>query len=114
VFIVPIRIGGGTRMKIYEAMAMEKAIVSTRVGAEGLPLTDREHIYLADEPEEFARAVLKLLRDEEERQKIGKQARQYVYENFRWEKVADVFADICESVVKQRSSAEVAEAIIED
>ncbi len=114
VFIVPIRIGGGTRMKIYEAMAMEKAIVSTRVGAEGLPLTDREHIYLEDEPEEFARAVLKLLRDEEERQKIGKQARQYVYENFRWEKVADVFADICESVVKQRSSAEVAEAIIED
>ncbi len=114
VFIVPIRIGGGTRMKIYEAMAMEKAIVSTRVGAEGLPLTDREHIYLEDEPEEFARAVLKLLRDEEERQKIGKQARQYVYENFRWEKVADVFADICESVVKQRSSAKVAEAIIEE
>ena len=114
VFIVPIRIGGGTRMKIYEAMAMEKAIVSTRVGAEGLPLTDREHIYLEDDPEEFARAVLKLLRDEEERQKIGKQARQYVYENFRWEKVADVFADICESVVKQRSSAEVAEAIIEE
>ncbi len=114
VFIVPIRIGGGTRMKIYEAMAMEKAIVSTRVGAEGLPLTDREHIYLEDEPEEFARAVLKLLRDEEVRQKIGKQARQYVYENFRWEKVADVFADICESVVKQRSSAKVAEAIIEE
>ncbi len=104
VFIVPIRIGGGTRMKIYEAMSMEKAIVSTRVGAEGLPLTDRQHLYLADTPEAFARDVLALLRDEAERQRIGKQARQYVYDHFRWEKVAQVFAEICERVVQQKAS----------
>ncbi len=103
VFVVPIRIGGGTRMKIYEAMAMEKAIVSTRVGAEGLPLEDGKHIYLADEPTEFARKVVQLLRNEQERETLGKQARQYVYEHFRWEKVADVFAQICLDVVQKKA-----------
>ncbi|NOX36451.1 MAG: glycosyltransferase [Calditrichaeota bacterium] len=107
VFVVPIRIGGGTRMKIFEAMSMEKAIVSTRVGAEGLPLEDRRHIYLADAPEDFARDVITLLRDADERTRIGKQARQYVYENFRWEKVADVFASICEMVVNQKNQSRI-------
>ncbi len=105
VFIVPIRIGGGTRMKIFEAMSMEKAIVSTRIGAEGLPLEDRTHLYLEDEPEAFARAVLTLLRDQKEREKIGKRARDYVYEHFRWEKVADVFAAICENVMQQKTQS---------
>ncbi len=50
VYIVPLRIGGGTRLKIFEAMAMGKAVVSTTVGAEGLPVTDGEHVLLADEP----------------------------------------------------------------
>ena len=102
VFIVPIRIGGGTRMKIYEAMAMEKAIVSTRIGAEGLPLENKKHIYLADTPDEFSSAVLTLLKNEKERVKIGKQARQYVYDNFRWEKVAEVFTQICEETISKR------------
>ena len=51
VYIVPLRIGGGTRLKIFEAMAMAKAVVSTSVGAEGLPVTDGEHVWLADEPQ---------------------------------------------------------------
>ena len=50
VYIVPLRIGGGTRLKIFEAMAMGKAVVSTTIGAEGLPVTDGEHVMLADEP----------------------------------------------------------------
>ena len=53
---MPLRIGGGTRLKIYEAMAMEKAIVSTSIGAEGLPVTNGEEIVLADTPESFAEA----------------------------------------------------------
>lgn len=100
VFLVPIRIGGGTRMKIYEGMAMGKAIVSTTIGAEGLPLHNAEHIFLVDDERDFANQVVKLLRDDKLRQQIGKQARQYVYENFRWEKVADVFAKICQDTVK--------------
>ena len=59
-YIVPLRIGGGTRLKIFEAMAMEKPVVSTTVGAEGLPLTDGVELLLADEPQTFAEAVVKL------------------------------------------------------
>lgn len=96
VYIVPIRIGGGTRMKIYEAMAMGKALVSTTVGAEGLPLTHGEHFYRSDDVDDFAAHIVSLLENPEQRAKLGKNARSYVFENFRWEKVADCFLSICE------------------
>lgn len=99
VFIVPIRIGGGTRMKIYEGMSMAKAIVSTSIGAEGLPLTDKEHIIYADDEQEFAESVVQLLQNKSERKRLGDIARKYVYENFRWEVVAEVFSKICKSVI---------------
>ena len=60
VYVVPLRIGGGTRLKIFEAMAMGKAVVSTAVGAEGLPVDGGEHLLLADEPRGFARGVVRL------------------------------------------------------
>ena len=63
VFVVPLRIGSGTRLKILEALAMGKAIVSTSVGAEGLDLKDGEEIFIADEPTIFADAVTRLLTD---------------------------------------------------
>jgi glycosyltransferase involved in cell wall biosynthesis len=87
-------------MKIYEALAMGKAMVSTSVGAEGLPLKHAEQILFADEEKEFAGQVITLLRDEMLRKKLGAAARQYVCEHFRWEKVAEVFADICKTVAK--------------
>ena len=65
VFVVPLRIGSGTRLKILEALAMGKAIVSTSVGAEGLDLKDGEEIFIADEPTNFANAVTRLLTDME-------------------------------------------------
>jgi glycosyltransferase involved in cell wall biosynthesis len=98
VYIVPIRIGGGTRMKIYEALAMGKALVSTTVGAEGLPLENGEHILRADSAADFRDCVVNLLRDAKLRDRLGKAAREYVRENYRWEKVADRFLDICETV----------------
>lgn len=96
VYIVPLRIGGGTRLKIYEAMAMEKAIVSTSIGAEGLPVTDGKEIVLADTPESFADAVVKLLQDENLAATIGQQAAERVRSEFGWDKVADSFAAICD------------------
>src|SRR5262249_8448219 len=63
VYVVPLRAGGGTRLKIFEALAMGKAVVSTTVGAEGLALVDGEHFVDANEPDEFATAVVDLLRD---------------------------------------------------
>ena len=98
VYVVPIRIGGGTRMKIYEALSMGKALVSTTVGAEGLPLQDGKHFYRADTPVAFSERVLELLRDADKRRSMGEDAREYVYENFRWQRVADRFLDICRQV----------------
>ena len=63
VCVVPLRVGGGTRLKIFEALAMGKAVVSTAVGAEGLPLVPGEHYLCGDEPADFARAVVALLRN---------------------------------------------------
>jgi polysaccharide biosynthesis protein PslH len=70
VLVVPIRMGSGTRIKIYEGMAMGKATVSTHLGAEGLDVHHEHDILLADEPQQFAEYVVKLLRDEEDRRKF--------------------------------------------
>jgi len=68
--VVPLRVGGGTRLKIYEAMAAAKAVVSTTVGAEGLDVTDGRDIVLADTPERFATAVTRILHDAPERRRL--------------------------------------------
>jgi sugar transferase (PEP-CTERM/EpsH1 system associated) len=88
VYIVPLRVGGGTRLKIFEAMAMAKAVVSTAVGAEGLPVTAGEHLLLADEPRGFARGVVRLLRDLDRRRAIEQAARQLVAAKYDWSVVA--------------------------
>jgi glycosyltransferase involved in cell wall biosynthesis len=84
VYIVPLRIGGGTRLKIFEAMSMGKAVVSTTVGAEGLPVTAGEHLRLADDPDEFAGAVVHLLRSPIERAQLGTRARHLVATTYDW------------------------------
>ena len=108
VYIVPLRIGGGTRLKIYEAMAMEKPIVSTSVGAEGLPIVDGEEILLADTREAFAEAVVGLLRNQSLATEIGKRAAATVREKFGWQNVANNFASICESVVATKQLRQIA------
>ena len=88
VYVVPLRIGGGTRLKIFEAMAMGKAVVSTTVGAEGLPVENGEHLLIADEPHLFARAVVRLFRDVERRRAIEAAARKLVVERYDWSAIA--------------------------
>jgi polysaccharide biosynthesis protein PslH len=90
--IVPLRIGGGTRLKIFEAMAMNKAIVSTSVGAEGLAVSAGENILLADAPGDFASSVVSLLGNPTERKRLGTSARALVQEKYSWPKVAETFA----------------------
>ena len=97
VYIVPLRIGGGTRLKIFEAMAMRKAVVSTAVGAEGLPVTGGEHLLLADEPRGFARGVVRLLRDLDKRRSVEQAARQLVVSKYDWSVVA---ADLEEALMR--------------
>jgi glycosyltransferase involved in cell wall biosynthesis len=82
VCVVPLRIGSGTRLKILEAAAMGKAIVSTRLGAEGLEFLPGEEIVLADEPEGFATAIAKLLADPSSRRMLGQAARRRVERHY--------------------------------
>ena len=99
VFVVPLRIGGGTRLKIFEALAMRKAVVSTTVGAEGLPLTPGEHFLQADDPGDFANHVIELLRAPERRRALGATGRRLVEERYSWAQVAREFEARCEEVV---------------
>ncbi|MGA7695983.1 MAG: glycosyltransferase family 4 protein [Candidatus Sulfotelmatobacter sp.] len=99
VCIVPLRIGGGTRLKIFEAMAMNKAVVSTSVGAEGLPVRPGENILLADAPQDFADSVVSLLRDPNQRRRLGTAARALVQESYGWPRVAENFARTLHSAV---------------
>jgi sugar transferase (PEP-CTERM/EpsH1 system associated) len=91
VYVVPLRIGGGTRIKIFEAMAMGKAVVSTPIGAEGLPVQHDKNIVLAESPAEFAGQVTRFLKDRNERERIGKAARELVEQNYSWRSVAVAF-----------------------
>lgn len=101
-FVVPIRVGGGTRLKIYEAMAMERAVVSTSVGAEGLPVTDGQDARIADTPAAFADAVVTLLADEARTAAMGAGAAALVRARFGWDRVAEQFAETCAEVAARR------------
>ncbi len=99
--IVPLRVGGGTRLKIFEAMAMERPIVSTTIGAEGLPYTDGTDIRIADDSAGFAAAVVQLLRDPALGATIGAAAARQVREQFGWQRVTEQFAAACAATVEQ-------------
>ena len=104
VYIVPLRIGGGTRIKIYEALAMGKAVVSTTIGAEGLPLKNGKHLILADSPEHFAQAVVELLKKPTYREQLGQAGMKFVRENCSWNVAANSFANYCTEVVNARKT----------
>jgi glycosyltransferase involved in cell wall biosynthesis len=89
-------VGGGTRLKIYEAMAMECAVVSTTVGAEGLPVTDGEEIVRADDAAAFADAVVTLLEDPARARRLGAAAARRVHREFGWEHAGEEFVRLCE------------------
>jgi sugar transferase (PEP-CTERM/EpsH1 system associated) len=89
VYVVPLRIGGGTRLKIFEALAMGKAVVSTTIGAEGLPVTDGTHLVLADGPHAFASAVVDLVRGPDRRRALETAARRLVVERYDWSAAAE-------------------------
>jgi glycosyltransferase involved in cell wall biosynthesis len=85
VVVVPLRAGGGTRLKILEAMAMECPVVSTRLGAEGVPYIDGQHLLLADTPQEFADSVVSLLSDASLRNRLVVEAGSFVRQYYDWQ-----------------------------
>ncbi|MGD0921709.1 MAG: glycosyltransferase family 4 protein [Terriglobia bacterium] len=88
VVVVPLRIGGGSRVKILEALAMGKAVVSTSVGAEGLAVTDGAHLLIADTPSAFAARTVELLGSPDEQRRLGENGRKLVVERYSWDKMA--------------------------
>lgn len=100
VVVVPLRIGGGTRIKIYEAMATGKPVVSTTVGAEGLDVHHTQDIVLRDRGEEFAQSVVELLQDAEACKRLGQAARALATK-YGWPVIGAKFAEILESVMRK-------------
>jgi glycosyltransferase involved in cell wall biosynthesis len=101
VFVVPLRLGGGTRLKIIEAMAMGLPVVSTSVGAEGLDLRDGQDILLADGPIPFADATIRLLTDPALRQTLAQNARQAA-QQYDWDALAEPFTELVLSLASQQ------------
>lgn len=97
--IIPLHVCGGTRLKAFEAMSLERVVVSTSVGIEGLGLIPDEHYLEADSAEEFARQVIGCLKDPLFRERMARNAAGFVRANFSWDRVTDRFAEIGESVM---------------
>ncbi len=92
VYIAPLRIGGGTRLKLLEAMAMEKPIVTTRIAAQGLSL-DPEQVFFADEAEAFAHAIVRILSAPHKAQQKAQQAKKHVITHFTWQALGQQLCD---------------------
>jgi glycosyltransferase involved in cell wall biosynthesis len=84
VFVAPLRIGGGTRVKILEAMAMRRPVVATSLACEGLDVTHGDSLMVADTPKEFAQAVIGLLRDEAARRALASRGRALIQARYDW------------------------------
>jgi len=100
VYVVPIRVGGGTRLKILDAFACGKALVSTSVGCEGIDVTPGENILIGDSPEEFARQVIRILNDNTLRKKLEINARTLVESKYSWKIIGHHLDEIYQSVTK--------------
>jgi len=99
VYVIPMRVGGGTRFKALEAMASGKAIVSTRLGVEGIPVEDGRELLLADTPEETAAAILRLLRDDGSlHTRLGHAARAFVEARYGWEQIVPRLEEVYEQL----------------
>ncbi len=93
VYVVPLRVGGGTRLKVLDAMAMGKAIVSTSIGCEGIDVRPGEHLVVADTPEAFADATVALLADPARRHALGRAARAQAEAKYAWGHVGEQLFD---------------------
>ncbi len=97
-YVAPIRMGSGTRLKVLEAMAMGKAIVSTTRGVEGIELVPNRDAVLADSPDSFARAVAELLRDPDRRRALGASARKLAEHKYDWRVILPKLDEVYEKV----------------
>jgi len=96
--VVPLRLGGGTRLKIVEAMAKGKPVISTRLGAEGIDVTHDENVLLADEPQDFANQVERILSSSELAERIGRGGRKLVEDRYSWGSITETLEKFYETL----------------
>lgn len=89
-YVVPLRVGGGSRLKILEALSMEMPVLSTTVGAEGLDLVDGQDVILRDDPSSFAETAADMLQQPEHWSRLGKGGRRLILERYTWDSIATV------------------------
>ncbi len=100
IMMVPLQSGSGMRIKIIEGMAMGKVIVSTSIGAEGIPVTHNQNIIIADTPEDFAKAIKNLSTNQELKTEIGNNARKFIEDNFENTKLIAELLKFYELLIK--------------
>jgi glycosyltransferase involved in cell wall biosynthesis len=102
VFVIPMRVGGGTRFKALEAMAASKAIVSTTLGVEGIGVHSEQEMLLADSPDAFAAAILRLLADQRTggalSQQLGQNAHRFVAAHYTWDRIIPLIDSLYEQL----------------
>jgi polysaccharide biosynthesis protein PslH len=104
VAVVPLRIGGGVRIKILESFAMKIPVVSTKIGCEGIEVTDSENILIGDTSKAFAEQVIKLLIDKKLREHISNNAYSFVEQKYRWEVIAMQLEDIYKNIISSNQN----------
>jgi polysaccharide biosynthesis protein PslH len=105
VFVVPLRMGGGTRLKVLEGLSMLKPMVSTSLGCEGIDVEDGRDLLIADEPDAFAAAVLRLLADPALGRQLAERGQQRVMAQYRWAGIVDRQAAFYEQLLARRGTA---------
>jgi polysaccharide biosynthesis protein PslH len=103
VVAVPVRMGGGTRLKVVEGLAMGKAMVSTTIGCEGIAVRDGEHLLIGDTPDEFAAEILNCFGDPELRDRLGASGRRLTEEEYSWDLAGDRLDALYQRVAGQSS-----------
>jgi len=101
VYVVPLRVGGGTRLKVLDALSQGKAIVSTAVGCEGIDVSDGLNIHIEDDDDKFADRVIELLENPQRRRELGAEARKLAEQSYAWESIGKVLQGAYETVVQQ-------------
>jgi glycosyltransferase involved in cell wall biosynthesis len=99
VMAVPLRLGGGTRLKITEALAAALPVVSTRIGAQGLQVADGRHLLLADEPQDFITAITRIITSPTLAQQLATSGRAVAEATYSWHALGEEFAMLCAQMV---------------
>jgi polysaccharide biosynthesis protein PslH len=104
VYVVPLRMGGGTRLKVLEALAMKRPVVTTSIGCEGIDVTNEDSVLVADDPQAFAEATIRLLKDRRLRQKLAARGCDVVRAKYDWEVIGGMLQSAYGDIVRNRKN----------